>query len=516
MIGQAASGVDANIGGGGSLSVSIGGKQGTLASETPEYIRLEASEIGGATGENAGGEICIAWLTTTSSISDGGDFRSWNAGTAKFCGVPWYYSTAQLPGVATPYQPPCFWMSADGRFVQGFSAKLFDFFFPNSVNLANASAAQWTQFPDTLCKAPARQQFYNKVGACMPFYPSGLSVIGKKNPDTGFDLDFKAIESSYTLSCTADAEGRPLSADVPFNCVSLDPSAPQACSIPIVTDPNFTLPASITSKLQSALTFNLNGGQVTPAPPAPTIGAGNFGGVLSEIPVDGIGNFGGILGEIPASDAIARRSVELATASAVVSILRRRAGGGAAAAAALNEPPAITAAPSHPPQTKKQKKASESASKPPPEKRIEPVINRRIERRAEEPHHWCKENHLVISEFAEHSAIEVCESESSWGPDFVSITEGIFCDMCERESYPLCDEGSGGSSIQMEPGSTYSIDPSALYAKATATGMSNSHNKASGICFDLNTKQLRAPAAARYRRDMRVPVKRYDNLQHWK
>ncbi len=68
----------------------------------------------------------------------------------------------------------------------------------------------------------------------------------------------------------------------------------------------------------------------------------------------------------------------------------------------------------------------------------------------------------------------------------------------------------------MEAKPTSSFDPSALYTNATATGTSASHNKASGICFDLSTKQLRAPAAGRYRRDVRVPVKRYDDLQHWK
>jgi len=241
----------------------------------------------------------------------------------------------------------------------------------------------------------------------MPFYPSGLSVIGKKDPATGFDLDFDAIESSYTLSCSADPEGRPLSADVPFNCISLDPSTPPVCSIAIDTSSGISLPARITSELKSDLTFNLGGGQVTVPPPAATDGAGNFGGVVSEIRVDGIGNFGGVASEIPASDGIARRSADRVSASASASILTRRAGGGA------NTLPTITAAPSHPPRTQKQKRSADAAAMKKAEKMKEPVLNRRIERRAEEPHHWCKENHLVISEFAEHSAIEVCESESS-------------------------------------------------------------------------------------------------------
>jgi hypothetical protein len=112
---------------------------------------------------------------------------------------------------------------------------------------------------------------------------------------------------------------------------------------------------------------------------------------------------------------------------------------------------------------------------------MEPVIHRRMENRAEEPHRWCKENQLVISEYEGHSAVEVCESESSWGPDFVSIAEGVFCDMCERQHYPLCGKESGGST-----------------------------------CFDLSTQQLRAPAPTRFRRDVRVPIKRYDDVRHWK
>lgn len=37
----------------------------------------------------------------------------------------------------------------------------------------------------------------------------------------------------------------------------------------------------------------------------------------------------------------------------------------------------------------------------------------------------------MISEHSAHSAREVCGS-SSWGPDFVSVAEGVYCDMCKR------------------------------------------------------------------------------------
>ncbi|KAH6611650.1 hypothetical protein C7974DRAFT_419110 [Boeremia exigua] len=47
---------------------------------------------------------------------------------------------------------------------------------------------------------------------------------------------------------------------------------------------------------------------------------------------------------------------------------------------------------------------------------------------------------LVTSAQRAHSARELCRSETSLGPDFVSVYEGLFCDMSEKELWPLCDE----------------------------------------------------------------------------
>ena len=38
----------------------------------------------------------------------------------------------------------------------------------------------------------------------------------------------------------------------------------------------------------------------------------------------------------------------------------------------------------------------------------------------------------------DHSARELCEMDSSWGPDFHSVPEGLHCDMCSRELLGLC------------------------------------------------------------------------------
>ncbi|KAH8901232.1 hypothetical protein GQ53DRAFT_4455 [Thozetella sp. PMI_491] len=67
--------------------------------------------------------------------------------------------------------------------------------------------------------------------------------------------------------------------------------------------------------------------------------------------------------------------------------------------------------------------------------RSETAIERRrilLERRD-----LCVEN-LVISPHPGHSARSVCESDTSYGPDFVSLHDGMYCDMCERSLHPVC------------------------------------------------------------------------------
>lgn len=465
---------------GGSIELTIGGAGGSAASETPEYIQVVA------TGSD---EVCIAWLTTSSSVSDGADFRSWNGATGALCNVPWYHSTAQFPGVSITYAPPCVRMSNDGRFVASFSAHLLDFFFPGSSSSTSA-IEQWNEFPDTLCKAPARQQFYNNTGECIPFYPSGLAL--DKNPQTGFDADFEAVESSFTMKCST--------AGIPFNCdVDLVLNGPPnvVCSATIYTgtNPSFTLAPSITSELRSDITLAIDGSQVvatssamatdgegnfggvagmipaseTRQPPIKTAdGVGNFGGSIGEItlsetgqsPVqtaDGAGNFGGVVGEITAIQSGQTTSTMESMTQTAVSTVPLPSGLGAKArarreadrAAVLRQrtasdaisthQPAITPAPKYHPRGKIQRESSKNVTVTSKSDVRSPILERSIEKRDEEPHNWCQENQLVVSEHASHSAVQVCESDSSWGPDFVSISEGVFCDMCKRQYYPLCD-----------------------------------------------------------------------------
>lgn len=50
------------------------------------------------------------------------------------------------------------------------------------------------------------------------------------------------------------------------------------------------------------------------------------------------------------------------------------------------------------------------------------------------------EKKLVVSNIASHSATNLCNSNTSWGPDFASPTEGKLCDMSTKTLYTLCSK----------------------------------------------------------------------------
>lgn len=53
---------------------------------------------------------------------------------------------------------------------------------------------------------------------------------------------------------------------------------------------------------------------------------------------------------------------------------------------------------------------------------------------------------LITSVHEHHSARELCENGHSYGPDFVSFSENLFCDMEKKEIWPLCN----GREVQNE------------------------------------------------------------------
>lgn len=47
---------------------------------------------------------------------------------------------------------------------------------------------------------------------------------------------------------------------------------------------------------------------------------------------------------------------------------------------------------------------------------------------------------IIGSQDASHSALKLCQSETSHGSDFVSFHEGVFCDMETKTPWPLCSD----------------------------------------------------------------------------
>lgn len=53
------------------------------------------------------------------------------------------------------------------------------------------------------------------------------------------------------------------------------------------------------------------------------------------------------------------------------------------------------------------------------------------------------EGELVVSHHVAHSARSLCTSLTSVGPDFVSVEEGVYCDMTHRSTFPICPHTEG-------------------------------------------------------------------------
>lgn len=51
---------------------------------------------------------------------------------------------------------------------------------------------------------------------------------------------------------------------------------------------------------------------------------------------------------------------------------------------------------------------------------------------------YSNDTRLVISSDPQHTATSLCDADRSYGPDFVSMSEGLYCDMSVKTLYPLC------------------------------------------------------------------------------
>lgn len=50
------------------------------------------------------------------------------------------------------------------------------------------------------------------------------------------------------------------------------------------------------------------------------------------------------------------------------------------------------------------------------------------------------DDRLIVSKLAHQNATELCAATNSFGPDFVSEEEGVYCNMETHETAPLCQK----------------------------------------------------------------------------
>ncbi|KAI8624351.1 hypothetical protein F5Y19DRAFT_491096 [Xylariaceae sp. FL1651] len=82
-------------------------------------------------------------------------------------------------------------------------------------------------------------------------------------------------------------------------------------------------------------------------------------------------------------------------------------------------------------------------------------------------------NNLIVSHLRGHNATELCESENSLGPDFVSMEEGVYCNMETHEFIPVCGSWNGHLSGCLE----LDGDNSAVHVAADSSKKPTAHSK---------------------------------------
>jgi hypothetical protein len=74
---------------------------------------------------------------------------------------------------------------------------------------------------------------------------------------------------------------------------------------------------------------------------------------------------------------------------------------------------------------------------------------------------------LITSPLEQHSAENLCGDDMSLGPDFVSLVEGLFCDMETRHTWQLCSATVTHSCFDLK---THSMAPGPLGRRSTIHG----------------------------------------------
>lgn len=89
------------------------------------------------------------------------------------------------------------------------------------------------------------------------------------------------------------------------------------------------------------------------------------------------------------------------------------------------------------------------------------VRRRRDGKASENDERYNFDRFLVKSNVTLSSAVALCQDQTSKGPHFVSLAEGLFCDMVSKQLYPLCGDGVGVGQI------CFDVDEDELVEKTT-------------------------------------------------
>lgn len=378
--------------------------------------------------------------------------RTWHAGYVKTCqeqgsGGFYYPSPNTVPD--TNFRPGCVWLSNDDRFMQAISLHLPSFGFPEE-SLAEQTAKQFKDYPQTLCQAPGRMSLYKTFDGeqpdCIPYYDKILEKFKEEDVDEekgineGFDKDFQAVIDGHTLpprkfffKPSRKAISRERTCD--YSKHKLFKQEMQPGKTPVKDSPQARKEkeaaekkkqeekaaadrAAAEEKARKDVEDQLNeqGRNPNGAPP----GTGSSGGVVGLIPADQAGKF---VDPAEAAKNLEKFKEEQAKSSARAA---------PASTAPTSQP---TGNPAVGPIIDIKRRSRRTSQLGQQDEEIKEVLTRREQLRVKGD--YCVDQ-LRISHHAEHSARELCGMNRSWGPDFVSVVEGLYCDMCERDLYPLC------------------------------------------------------------------------------
>ncbi|KAF2461011.1 hypothetical protein BDY21DRAFT_418919 [Lineolata rhizophorae] len=103
---------------------------------------------------------------------------------------------------------------------------------------------------------------------------------------------------------------------------------------------------------------------------------------------------------------------------------------------------------------------------------IDGVAESQDQHEQQQPHAFSRRSEslagrLIISNSTAHGATELCESGSSYGPDFVSLAEGQFCDMETHTLYPLCEDNSATSCFDVDSRDLRPADLGSVVARSS-------------------------------------------------